>query len=170
MVEYDKVYDEKVKFSGIFDFKELYRIAYNWLTDSEFWIEERKYAEKINPNGKEITIMWYARRKISDYFRFQFKIEWTILRMTSVEITDEDGNKLRMNKGDLELKITAIIEKDYENRWEANAFFKFIRGSYDRFVVRNRIEKYEDKIVEELIDYVATLKSFLNIEARRLGS
>ena len=170
MVEKDKIYEEKIKYNGIFDFKELYRVAYVWLTDQQYWVEERKYSEKIKPNGKEVEIMWIAKRKISDYFRFQLKVDWVILGMTTVEITDEDGNKLKVNKGALEIKVTAILEKDYENRWESNAMFKFMRGTYDRFVIRGRIEQHEDKIAEELGEYIAALKSFLAIEGRRIGA
>jgi hypothetical protein len=169
MSEKDKIYEEKIKFTGIFDFKEVYRIAYTWLKDYQYWIEERQYSEKIKPEGKDVEVHWIARRKISDYFRFHFRVDWQIFRMVPVEITDENGNKLKMNKGQLEIKITAYLEKDYESRWESNAFAKFLRGVYDRYVIRSRIESYEDKVVAELEEMIAALKSFLEIEGKRMG-
>ncbi|PIU75648.1 hypothetical protein COS75_03250 [Candidatus Pacearchaeota archaeon CG06_land_8_20_14_3_00_35_12] len=170
MSEKDLIYEEKVKYAGIFDFKDVYQTAYTWLTDYQYWVEERTYSEKIKPNGKEVEIKWIAKRKISDYFRFFLKVDWHIVGMTTVEMTDESGNKIKMNKGQFEIKVSAYLEKDYENRWEGNAFGKFLRGTYDRFVIRSRIEQYEDKVAGELEEYVAALKSFFAIEGKRVGA
>lgn len=163
MSEKDKVCDGKVKHDGIFDYKEVYRFLYTWLLDYEYFIEEKNYVEKVKPEGKEVEIHWMARRKISDYFRFILKVDWLILGMTNVEVM-KDNIKVKANKGVLEIKVTAYLEKDYENRWENTAFFRFLRGVYDKFIIRNRIEAYEDKMAEELDEFVAQTKAFLALE------
>jgi len=163
MSEKDKICEGKIKHEGIFDFKEVYRFVYTWLTDFEYFIEEKGYVEKTKPDGKEIEVHWIARREISDYFRFILKIDWLILGMSNVEITKENV-KVKANKGSLEIKITAFLEKDYENKWESTAFVKFLRGAYDRFIIRNRIEDYMDKVAEELDEFVAQTKAFLTLE------
>lgn len=164
MVEIDRVYESKFKFTGIFDFKQFYNFVYSWLRDYRYQIiEERTYSEKIKPEGKEIEIQWVAKRKISDYFRFLLKINWLILGMTTVEVQKGDV-KVKMNKGQIELKITAYLEKDYEHRWETSQVSKFMRGLYDRYVIRSRIENYEEKIMTEVDELVAQAKSYLAIE------
>jgi hypothetical protein len=163
MSEKDKVCDGKVKHEGIFDYKEVYRFLYTWLLDFEYFIEEKNYVEKTKPEGREVEIHWIARRKISDYFRFVLKVDWLILGMTNVEVM-KDNIKVKANKGSLEIKVTAFLEKDYENRWENTAFLRFLRGVYDRFIIRNRIEAYEDKIAEELDEFIAQTKAFLALE------
>jgi len=169
MVEVDRVYESKFKFTGIFDFKQFYNFVYLWLRDYRYQlIEERNYSEKIKPEGKEIEIHWFAKRKISDYFRFMLKVDWLILGMTTVEVQKGDV-KIKMNKGILEIKITAYIEKDYEHRWETSQFSKFLRGLYDRYVIRSRIESYEEKIMMEVDEMVAQCKSYLAIEGVKEG-
>src|SRR3989344_3904404 len=133
MVEVDKVYESKIKFAGIFDFKEVYNYIFMWLSDYGYgFIEETKYTEKIKPEGKEMEIIWNARKKVSDYFRFYINMRWIILGMTTVDI-EKGGVKTRANKGVVEIKFTRYLEKDYEHRWETSAASKFLRGVYDRY-------------------------------------
>jgi len=165
MVEKDQVFVGKIRHVGIFGFKEFYRFCYMWLVDKEYWVTEKKYTEKIKADGKEVEIEWLALRKISDYFRFNLKVVWRIVGMKDVEVT-KNGDKLTMNKGDAEIKVTAILEKDYEHRWENNAFFKFLRTAYDRYLIRGRIEDYENKIYEETDEFLAQAKAFVALEGK----
>jgi len=64
----------------------------------------------------------------------------------------------------IEIKVTGFLEKDYEHRWETTASAKFMRGIYDRYIIRSRIESYEYKIVEEVDELVAQAKSYLEVE------
>lgn len=165
MVEKDLVWVGKLKHKGIFNYKELYRYMYVWLIDKEYLVIEKEYTEKIGPNGKEVVVKWEARRKISDYFRFVFLMEWRILGMKEVEAM-EDGAKITLDKGDSEIKVQAILEKDYENRWENSSFFKFLRTAYDRYLIRGRIDKYETMIYNEVNEYLYQMKSFLSLEGQ----
>ena len=163
MVEKDEVFSGKVKQKGIFDYRELYRFCYTWLVDKSYFVIEKVYAEKIGAEGKEIEIEWEAFRKISDYFRFVLKVNWRILGLKDIE-AERDGVKVTLNKGYPEIRVTATLEKDYEHRWESSAFYKFLRGLYDRYIIRARIEKYEEKIYGEADELLAQIKSFLAIE------
>lgn len=166
MVEKDQIFQGKTKYTGIWDFKETYRFVYDWFIDKGYKLIEKGYTEKIKPDGKEIEIKWKAKRKISDYFRFVIKADWRILRMTETEVQKE-GVKVKMNKGYIEIKFTAILEKDYEHRWENSSFLKFLRGVYNRYIIRGRIEKYEEKLLGEVDEVIAQAKSFLTIEGRQ---
>jgi len=165
MAELDVVFTGKVKQKGVFDFAELYNFTYNWFVDKDYFIVEKVYTEKAQPDGKEVEIEWEAKRKISDYFRFVIKVNWRILGMKDVEVMKE-GDKVKINKGYPEIKVKATLEKDYEHRWEGNALLKFLRGVYDRFVIRGRIESYEEKIYQEADEFLAQTKAFLALEGK----
>ena len=166
MAEKDKIFSGKTKYTGIWKFDETYRFVYDWFIDKGYKIKEKGYSEKVKPDGKEIEIKWEAKKKISDYFRFVIKTDWLILKMVEVE-ADREGKKVKMNKGYIELKFTAILEKDYEHRWENTAFLKFLRGVYDRYIIKGRIDDYEDKILDEVDEVIAQSKSFLTIEGKQ---
>jgi hypothetical protein len=153
MVEKDNVFKGKIKNSGLFDFKEFYRFCYTWLVDEGYFLVEKSYSEKVGAGGKEIEIEWNATKKVSDYFRNNLEVE-------------DNGKKVKMNKGQAEIGISAVLEKDWEHRWENNAFLKFLRGMYDRYIIRSRIEQYEVKIFSEADEFLAQAKSFLAIEGK----
>jgi len=163
MSESDTIFSGKVKNTGIFDYKEFYRFCYVWLVDKGYFVTEKSYTEKIGANGKEVEIEWEARKKLSDYFRNTIKVTWKIMGMTSVEV-EENGKKVKMNKGQVELKVTGNLEKDYENKWESSAFTKFLRGIYDKYVIRVRIDQYEGKIFGDCDEFIAQAKAFLAVE------
>lgn len=165
-MEKDYVFSGKVKPKGIFDFPELYRFCYTWLVDKDYWVVEDSYSEKIAPNGKEVEIEWTAKKKVTDYFAFNLKLMWRIVAMTDVEV-EKEGKKMKMNKGIQDMKVSAILVKDYENNWEKNAFLKFLRGVYDRYIIRSRIEQFEDKIHAEADEFLAQVKAFLALEGKR---
>lgn len=163
MAERDKIFESKVVHQGIFDFKETYGFAYKWLVDEGYLITEKKYSEKVRPDGKEVEIEWVVWRKISDYFKFYATIRWRIFRMTSVEV-EKNGVKVKMENGQPEIKIQGYLERDYEKKWEGRAFRKFLRGVYDRYIIKHRIEQYEAKLFSELDEFATQLKSFLTLE------
>ena len=160
MVERNKIYETKVKHSGVFDFREVYSFMYTLFTDMEYAVEEKTYSEKTKGDQKEIELYWIARRKVSDYFRFMIKADWRILRMTNAEVM-RDGVKTSVNKGDFEMKIYCFLEKDYENRWENSPFLRFLRGIYDRYIIRSTFEEYQIQIEKETVDISDQLKAFL---------
>lgn len=166
MSELSLVYEGKVVHAGIFDFKDIYKFLYNWLTSYEFVVIEKKYSEKVKPDGKELEVAWACLRKISDYFRYKINILIRVIRMTSVEAVRE-GVKVKRDKGELEIKFSAYLERDYEHKWEANPISKFLRGIYDKFIIKTTITTYEDRLGAEVDEMIAQAKAFLALEGKR---
>jgi len=166
MAEKDQLLSSKTKYTGIWDFKGVYRFLYDWFMDKGYKIIEKGYTEKIKADGKEIEIHWQAKKKISDYFQFIIKADWLILGMTETEVQKE-GVKMKMNKGYIEVKFSAILVKDYEHRWENSGFLKFLRGVYDRYIIKSRIDDYEDKLLDEVDEVITQMKSYLTIEGKQ---
>jgi hypothetical protein len=166
MAEKDTQYTSKVKDSGIFDFQELYNFLYDWLLGEGYSLTEKKYTEKIEGDAKKVEINWEGKKKVSDYFQFIIKADWRVLGMKSIEVQRE-GKKIKMNSGNLEIKFTAVLVKDYESRWEDAPIWKFLRGIYDKYLIRNRIEQYEEKIISEVEEMIAQTKAFLALEGKR---
>lgn len=166
-MEKDTLFKSKVKHTGTFNFKELYRILFEWLIDENYDVNEKTYKEVIGAGGaKEIEIEWDATRKVSDYFKFNMIIKWHIIGMTSVDV-EIDGVKDKMNKGQFEIEAKIILLKDYENKWENRPIWKFLRTMYDRYLIRERIDKYEGKLIGEMEQFLGQCKSYLALTGKR---
>ena len=166
MAEKDLQFSSKLKQTGIFDFKKFYKFVYSWLSDSGYAVVETKYSEKVSNNAKDIDISWEASKKISDYFEFKIKIGWSVSHLTNIKVKKE-GKEIDMNSGEVGISFKAILIKDYEDRWENAPVWKFLRGIYDRYIIKSRIEGYSDKLIEEIDELIAQCKSFLVLEAKK---
>ena len=166
MAEKNTQYSEKLKHKGNFIFKDIYTYTYEWLIGEGYEVAEKKYSEEIESDAKKLEIEWEAKKKVSDYFRFIIKIDWKVLRMKEIEVVKE-GKKIKMNSGQIELGVKGILVKDYENRWEDHPFWKFLRGVYDRYIIKSRIIEYESKIIEEASEFVDQCKAFLVLEGKK---
>lgn len=166
MGEKEKVAEMKIKHSGVFDFREVYSFIYTLLSDGEYSVEEKNYAEKTKGDQKEIEVNWMAKRKVSDYFRFIIKVDLRTFRMTNAEVV-KDGVKTSTNKGDFEVKFTAFIDKDYENRWENTAFLKFLRGLYEKYIISSTIGSYAGMLEDETTSMVNQTKALLDLSGKK---
>ena len=166
MAEKDTIFSGKIKQTGNFDFKDFYSFTYDWLNDEGYTVIEKKYSEKVSGESKDIEIIWEAAKKISDYFKFMIKMNWTIGGLKNIEAT-KDGRKIKTNSGLVEIKFSAVLIKDYESRWEDHPLWKFLRGVYDRYMIRSSIEEYEGKLIGNLDELIAQCKSYLAIEAKK---
>ncbi|MDD5193252.1 MAG: hypothetical protein PHF67_01565 [Candidatus Nanoarchaeia archaeon] len=165
MVEKDSILKEKLKQSGIFNFKELYEFAFNWFMDENYDLNEKKYSEKVAGDTKELEIEWEGHKKISDYFKFVLKANWKITGLKKVKVKKGD-KEVTMDSGVIEIRFECVLHKDYESRWENTATLKFLRGVYDRYIIRNRIDQYEGKLIGEFTDLINQFKAFLAIEGK----
>jgi len=165
MAEKDTIFKGRVKQTGIFSFKKLYSFLYDWLSEEGYKINEDKYSEKITGDSKEIEINWEAEKEISDYFKFVIRVDWFILGLKNIKVKKED-KEINMNTGEVEIKFKTILVKDYESKWEDHPVWKFLRGIYDRYIIRTRIDDYEDRLMEDTDELIAQCKSFLAIEAK----
>jgi len=165
MAQKKEVYKEKFKQTGFWKYSELYNLALSLLKSADYGIQEELYNEKLSSNGKEITINWNANKKVTDYFKFQITMEWHILGMKDAEV-EVDGKKVNTNKGEVEIVFKANIIKDYEKRWEDKPFWKFLRGIYERYIIRETVDEFEGDLEDELKDIIKEIKAFLRTSAK----
>jgi hypothetical protein len=165
MAEKKEVYKQKVKQTGYWNYRELYNFCFNWLKDEGYNLKEKEYFEKISGAGKEIILTWEASKNITDYFKQVIEIKWHILGMIDTEV-EQDGKKVSTNKGEVGITIKADLVRDYENRWEDRPYYKFLRGVYEKYIIRTTVDEYEDDLEDKAKEYLKEIKAFLNLSGR----
>ena len=167
MAEREEIFNSKIKYTGIFDFKSFYKFCHEWLTEElGLNLSEDKYTEKLAGNEKTIEITWSTFKKVTDYFRFNIKLKYKITGLQEVEIT-EAGKKIKTNKGVIELKVKGELVRDYEGKFERTAFNKFLRSIYEKWVIKSRIDQYEDKLITDCDEFLSQAKAFLDLEGKK---
>ncbi len=156
-----------VRYKGIFNLNDLNNFLYDWCMDEQYKIQETKNDEQVSGDTKSLEVKWNCDRKITDYFRLRIKLKWVISDLKKIEVK-RGGQRLSMNSGNLGIKFTGLIFTDYQGRWETMPFWKFFRGFYDRFIIRNRVEEYEKMVEADMNTLINETKAFLNVEKRRI--
>ena len=82
-------------------------------------------------------------------------------------LTGSDIKKTESNNivaGSMNIKFESLLETDYEDKWEGNPLFKFIRSLFDKFGKESTRSSYENEIKEATYDLYNKVKSFLSLE------
>ncbi|MEX2017146.1 MAG: hypothetical protein WD876_01605 [Candidatus Pacearchaeota archaeon] len=167
MSEKETIFSSKIKYNGIFLFKDLYKFCYEWLKEETgLEIVENKYNEKLSGDAKEIEVEWTGTNEMTDYFQFEAKIGIKVGGLKKVEV-NKGGAKVEMNSGSVEISMKGNLVRDYEGKFETTAFRKFLRSIYEKWIIASRIEHYEDKIISACDEFLSQAKAYLDLEGKR---
>lgn len=167
MPEKDIVFSSFMKYEGIFSFKDFYKFCYEWLVEQvRLDMIEDQYTEKLKPEEKELEIKWTGTRKMTDYFKFEEKVKFRVLRLKEVEVT-QNGVKVKTNQGQVKVTVKGTLIRDYEGKFERTGFRKFLRGVYEKWVIPARIIQFEDKIIADSDEFLSQAKAWLALEGKR---
>ena len=167
MAEKDTIFSNKTSYGGIFPFSKFYKFCYQWLTeDVELDLAEEKYAETLKGNSKDIDIEWSGTKKFTDYFKEQIKVKFEILGLTEVEV-EQNGQKIKTNNGKIKLIVKGILIRDYDGKFEKNAFQKFLRSVYEKWIIRSRIDQFEAKLFGDCTEFLEQAKAYLALEGKQ---
>ena len=166
MSDLDQIMKEKVSHSGIFDFGGFYKYAHDWFEDEGYGVVEVKYTEKVAGNTRNIYMEWHANKKFSDYYKVQFKMRWWVDNLAEVEV-EIDGEKKKLNKGVITLEIKGELIKDPDSKWDVNPFLQFMRQIYQKYVIPQKLENMELKLLSDGQTFKDELKAYLELTGKR---
>lgn len=167
MADKDLVLKEKVEGSGLFDFPALYKFAYSWLREQEgYGVVEEKYAENITGGSRNIDIEWTATKGFGDYFKIQIKLKWEVKGMSEVEV-EVDKVKKKMNKGKVTIEFKGELVRDPESKWETTPFYRFLRETYNKYIIPSKIDDMRLKVMSEVRTLKDEIKALLDLSGKR---
>jgi hypothetical protein len=163
MVEIRTLIDGKqLSYEGLFNIKELYKMIDSWFQEHGYEKNEVKNYENISESEKQVLIEVMPWKKMSDYAKSEVRIYAVFYEMTEVEV-EKSGHKTRMNRGRIDFSFDAYLTTDYENKWENQPLFYFMRTIIDKWVYKVYTEKFESEVVKDCIEVEDQIKSFLNL-------
>jgi hypothetical protein len=166
-MEKDKLFANKIKYDGIFQFDGFYQFCYDWITgEMGMLLAEKKYKEKLSGESKNLEIEWKAEKEMTDYFKFEIEVSFKIIGLTKIEIT-EGTKKIKTNKGSVEMTMKGNLLRDYKGKFEKSGFQKFLRGIYEKMVIYARVDEMQGKVISDCDEFLAQAKAYLDLEGKR---
>jgi len=155
--------DAKVKYKGPFDFLLLYKKLKEWFLREGYgdaFKNEKKYAEKIKPNGKNIEIVWeMSRKEEQDYFEVKINISFFAVNLTEVEV-EKNGKRIKLSNAEIEIKFDSKLVRNANNKWDENSLmFKF----YEKYFAQDRIEFFRIECYQDTQNLIDETKNFFNL-------
>ena len=167
MAEKETIFSSKVEYNGFFSFKDFYKFCHAWLKEETgLDLIEDKYEEKLAGDLKELIIDWTGTKEITDYFKYEIKINFKARRLKEVEI-QKAGAKVKTNEGSIAVTLKGTLVRDYEGKFEKSAGQKFMRSIYEKWVIPARIEEYEGKLAEDCDEFLGQAKAYLDLEGKK---
>ena len=163
MAELVKITQSRIKFVGVFDLGDYYRLLYDIIKSMGYLIVESKYTHKTNPAGDKVEMEWNCFKKVDDYAQFQIFARTMITDLQKVQVKVDDVTATK-HKGDAELELVVSIITDYEGRWETNPVLKFLKGLYDIYFYKSTYDNWVSKITSEMYTIESEMKSFFRME------
>jgi hypothetical protein len=154
---------EMVIYDGLFRMKDVYRLVMNWMSDKQYNPIEKRAHETITKTGKHAELEFEPYRKFTDYAKSVIRIHVSAHNMTDVEVT-RDGHKVKMQKGQIRIRIDSWLETDYEHRWELQPVFYVIRTYFEKYVYLPFLSGYITFVRDDTLHIKDQLKAYLNME------
>ncbi|MBI1970551.1 hypothetical protein HYS47_02305 [Candidatus Woesearchaeota archaeon] len=155
----------QLRYKGVFDFEQLYRLMRAWFAERQYEFFEVKYKDKDKTMGHELEITWKADRKINDFCRNDIKMFIHCWDMNEMEVV-KDGKKKKVFKGRMMITFDASLTLDYQGLWDGSKLQRFLRELYIKHIIWHEIDDvWGDKLWYEVNKLQQLVKRFLDMEA-----
>ena len=148
----------QVKYKGIFNFDELYKTLVRWFKMYKYQLAEIEYKDYKEEGKNMLYVKWEAAKKADDYVKYMIETELKVDNFKDV-IVDKKKNM----EGEVAIKFSGSLLKDYEEVWSRRGFMKFMREVYDKFFLGYKLGAMEKELKDELYKLVNEVKSYLNL-------
>ena len=163
MAEIKTLIDGKsLSYEGVFNIKELYRIVDTWFRDRGYDKQELKNWEDVSENEKQIVLEIVPTKRVSDYAKIDIRVFMIFSKLSELDI-EKDNIRYKMNKGRAEFYFDAYVVTDYENKWQTNPMYFFIKNVLDKFVYRVYTAAYDTEAIRDCTEIENEIRSFLNM-------
>ncbi len=164
MPKEESIVDTKLKHRGVFDLELLYNKLRNWLLNEDYsdpvTSGEKKYAEKVKPNGKQIEIVWESsKEKEEGFFLIKIKISFYVIGLNEIEV-ERDGKMIKLDKAEVDMKFSSSVTINAKEKFDESGLMYKI---YKRYMIREKIEEIKIECYKDTNNLISEVKSFLSM-------
>ncbi|MFH1638530.1 MAG: hypothetical protein ABIB71_08950 [Candidatus Woesearchaeota archaeon] len=149
-----------VRKHGVYDFQTAYSAVSTWLNKHGYDFYEKKHTEKDSATGKYMELIWVAGREVSDYVKFHIKVEIWMRNAKPAENGKMHGRVEFIFNSDMETNVDIRGVKKFSPDDEGT-FTHFIKDLYEKYIVKAKMEKMEEKLFNETMDFAESVRVVL---------
>ncbi|MEM4266817.1 MAG: hypothetical protein QW404_02060 [Candidatus Nanoarchaeia archaeon] len=146
----------KVRHVGYLDLGAFYTWLQRWFEFEGYFTPELEnfYEQKIETGGKRIEIRWIGKKKKNPYYTYVIEVIFLLININKVEVQAGE-KKIRLEKGDFEIRFGAYVEKGMEG---AN----FLRKLYENIIAKKQVELYKQECYDKVYKLQEEVKAYFN--------
>jgi hypothetical protein len=160
----------RVKARDVVHVLNLYRMMHQWLVEERYAKEnadfpEVYYRERKREQGNYSFIFWrcaYVPQN-NPFYRRVFDINIKILGAKDIEVVQE-GKKFKTNTAEVEIKVWAWLEVDFQQNWRNHWFLKHFLDIYWRRLFFRDFENHKQEVLRDSHLLQSAIAQFLNIK------
>ena len=162
MAEIPLLKEEKMKFEGVFDFKNLYRELHTGMERDGWDVKEKRYVEKVKPGveDKHIEIEWEVKLPIDNYTLARVDLFFELKDLVKINI-EKRGVPVTVYKGIVEVKFSYTLIPDYEDKWAKDPLLKHVKRFYEKRIYRRTLDLLKEEHWKNGWDYLKEMKELL---------
>ncbi len=164
MPKEESIVDTKLKHKGVFDLELIYNKLMKWLINEGYSDPvrsgEKKYAEKVKPNGKQVEILWESsKEEEGGFFLVKIKVSFYVTGLNEAEV-ESNGKMIKLDRASIEMRFSSSVTTNAKGEWDETSFFYKI---YKKYIVRDKIEEIKIECYKDTNDLISEVKSFLSL-------
>ena len=166
-----------LNYKHVFSMEFLYKRLHEWLVEEGYTGEsgmgkkdiymENLYLERMQTaTAKQIWIWWRPFKEWSRLIKFRLDVDFHGLFIEPHEVV-VNNKKVKINKGEIEVFITARMIVDQKKEWDDHFFLKhkFLQDFYLNRIYKKKMEQAEAQIVKDSARILGAVKQYLQLES-----
>lgn len=151
----------KIKAKGVYNLDDLYIELNQWFEHMGYQWKEIEYKVIAGKGGSQrLEILWQGRKDVDKYSMFVIRLNLGA-DISDVEVVLEGGAKVKRQKGTLEFRSEAYIQRNV-NVWQGKVMGNLLAKLYE-ILIRDRLKSQEGQLYAEAHKLYDELKAFMMI-------
>lgn len=160
MGEKESIIKKSTSYEGIFKVKDLINLAKDFGKDKGYGIEEGAHTETVNKDGRNINFEVFIKKTINDYIKLKTKIAFEFTK-----VNDKVVEKKKYQTGKVTVSTDAVMETDYEKRWESKPTFWLLKHLFEKYVYDSFLSGIKKEASSDVENVLKNIKAYLNMLA-----
>lgn len=167
----NKVVEFHVVYDNIYSMKNLYKFIHDLLVDNgwrDYYGSNEKYMEsyyfdRTNQAGTEMWAWWRLKKNaINPFMKYVMHIDFHTMAMNKVEIV-VDGQKIKADKGEVEVVITAFIDFDTDEVLRKSIMAKLFWNILYTKTYKKKLDQESDLLEDQANILHGEIKKFFDL-------